>query len=150
RCRDELLDVVAAQVDQRERHVRLAAERRHRLLAGFTRTARRRARRELAQYRETPLANDAAGALDHRGEDAVHTAVFTSHRTEREREVALFRKTAALEQEELVLRPRRLAGGDDAVQHRRDHVPDLGPHLLARTAERPRMLAAENLCVRVV
>src|SRR6185436_7673905 len=43
-----------------------------------------------------------------------------------------------------------LPGRNHAVQHRRDHIPDLRPDLLARPAERPRMLPAEDLGVGIV
>src|SRR5678815_4292976 len=146
RRRDELI----LQVRERERHVGPAGERAHRLLAGLARAAGGGLGGEVREQREPPLADHPPGVLDYGGEDALDTAVLAPDRAEGEGEIALFRVAAALEQQQLVLGPCRLAGRDDAVQHWRDHVPDLGPHLLAGATERPEVLLAQDLGVRVV
>src|SRR6185503_9466073 len=106
--------------------------------------------REVAQRAQTALAQHAACTLDHGGEDPIDRAFGAAHGTERKREVAFLGIAAALENQQLILRPRRLAGLEHALEHRRDHVPDLGPNLAARTAERPRVLLAQDLGITVV
>src|SRR6185503_20494153 len=106
--------------------------------------------REVAQRAQTALAQHSASTLDHGGEDPIDRAFGAAHRTERKREVAFFGIAAALENQQLILRPSRLAGLEHALEHRRDHVPDLGPNLTARPAERPRVLLAQDFGIAVV
>ena len=67
---------------------------------------------------------------------------MVTDRAARECEIALFLGKIALENEQKVFRPSRRAGGEDAVEHWFNDLPNLAPAVAARPAEKERMLAA--------
>ena len=103
--------------------------------------------------RERPqpaLAEHPVGGLGHRAEDARHVAARVDDRAVGVREVALLREAVAVQDQQLVVRPRRAAPRHHLVEHRPDDVPDLRPHLVPRRPEGAWVLAAEHRSVGVV
>ena len=58
--------------------------------------------------------------------------------------IGLFRKSAALEEQQQPFVPGRLAGREHVLDARTDVRPDFRPDFTRRPAERPRMLRAER------
>ena len=79
------------------------------------------------------------------------SAGFDAHRIVRDVEIGVFGEAVALEREEQILAPERLAGADDVGEQPVQHaVPDFTPRVAAGQPERLRMLRAEDGTVGVV
>ncbi len=90
---------------------------------------------EVARQAGAPVGEHAQGGLCHCGEDAFDSPALAADRAVRVVEVALLDVAEAVEREELIIGPRRLAGLEHRVEHRPDDVPDLGPDLGAGAPE---------------
>src|SRR4249920_1006091 len=62
-----------------------------------------------------------------------------------ERVVGLLRIAGPLQEQQQGLVPGRLSRGQHGADARADVVPDLRPHFAGRSAQRPRVLAAEGV-----
>ena len=106
---------------------------------------------QLLQQRHAAFADHPLGRF---GDDAIHAfdlAGFAAHRIVGHVEIGFFQEPVALEFEQQVLPPERLPRADDASQQLVQHAgPDLAPGLPPGTAQRVRMLGAEDGTVRVV
>jgi hypothetical protein len=105
---------------------------------------------EVAQCCEPALADDAPGRLADDAEDAADLAGFVAHRVVRNVEVGFLDVAVALDDEQQVRCPERIARVHDAGQQWLQHVPQLTPAFPAGQAQHPRVLAAEHRSVRVV
>src|SRR3954471_6295193 len=105
---------------------------------------------ELAKGAQAARRDHLRGRLRHGGEGADDRSVFVVDRAVGEREVRFLAEALAVEEQESVLRPGRLAALEHALEHRPDDGPDLGPHLAAGGPQRARMLGTEDLRVAVV
>ena len=101
--------------------------------------------RHLGQRRQAALPDDPLGRLGDRAEHAADPAGLVGDRAVGVGEVALLRVAVAVEHEQLVGRPGGAPAAHHLVEHRPDDVPDLGPHLPARGAEGPRVLALPSI-----
>ena len=149
--RGTLEDVV--HVGQRKGDVlRLRGEDFHREVECFTSCPRGcLARGQIPQQRHATRAHDTVRGL---GDDAVHAtnaAGFHAHGVIRDVEIGLFEKPMALDHEQEILCPERLACADDAGEQVVQHgVPDLPPCFPSRPAERVRMLGPEDRAIGVI
>ena len=107
-------------------------------------------RRQIAQQRQLPLADDPLRIITVGADDAAHRAVIVRDRAVGERVVGLLGIAVAMHDEELGLDIGALIAAHGGVQHGADVGPDLPPDLGRRPAERPGMLAADDRLVRIV
>src|SRR3954468_9521797 len=105
---------------------------------------------ELAKGAQAACRDHLRGRLRHGGEGANDRSLLVVDRAVGEREVRLLAEALAVEEQESVLRPGRLAPFEHALEHRPDDGPDLGPNLAAGGPERGRMLRTQDLRVAVV
>ncbi len=149
-ARDAALRI--SQVDQRERHVvRIRREgRRDRRAGGHAIARAHRSGRDVPQRPHAPLGQDTLRRLDARHEHAADATRLVEDGAVGEGEVRLLAVPRALHQQEQVLGPRRRPGLHDPLVEGPDHVPDLGPALVARLPEGARVLVAEDGPVAVV
>src|SRR3954468_10487862 len=105
---------------------------------------------ELAKGAQAARREHLRGRLRDGGEGADDRSLLVVDRAVGEREVRLLAEALAVEEQESVLRPGRLAPLEHALEHRPDDGPDLGPHLASGGPERARMLGTEDLRVAVV
>src|SRR5262249_11500231 len=139
-------------VDHREWHVaRIGRQRFGSAIAGLLRGAGiGRTRGQLAQQGKLALADDAARVIAVGADDAAHAAVIVRDRAVREGVVRLLRIAIALHDQKLRFDERPLVTAHGGVQHWTDLTPDFAPDLLCRTAQRPRMPAANNRLVWII
>ena len=144
--------VVVDQVQQREREVGLvASEGRHRAAARLVLGHRLEGvLAEFPERQQAARAEDPLGGLHHRRKDAADAAALVTNRAVRPGEVCLFAESAPPKLEHLILGPRGVAVGHDALEHRPDHIPDLAPRLHARAAQDRRMFLLKDGHVGVV
>ncbi len=131
-CEGEVLRVAGELPAGECQHLRFGADR-------------ARFRPEVAQRRHPALADDAFGLLADHAQHADHTAVVVAQRAVGERVVALLGVSGAFEEQQQRLVPGRPPRGQHGVDPRTDVVPDLRPHLARRSAQRPRVLAAQRV-----
>jgi hypothetical protein len=96
-----------------------------------------------------PLGAHPRGRLRAGAEHAGHPSAFVAHRGVAEGESGLLRVAVAVHDEGDILHMRRLAG-IGARQDRLDLVPDVGPELIERPAERRRVARPAHCRVAVV
>ncbi len=130
---------------------RVRGERVHGTAAGILRRpCLRGCARERAERAQPPLAEDTLGRLGHGGEDAADAAALVTDRAEGEGEVALLGVAAVVEEDELVLRPGRVAPREHAGEHWADDFPDLGKALHSSLPHCNRMFRADERAIGVV
>ncbi len=100
---------------------------------------------ELAQGRHPAFADHPVGILADHAEHAHDAAGVVAKRAVREGVVALLGIAGPFEKQQKRRIPRRLAGREHPLDAWADVIPDLGPDLTGRSAERPRILSGESV-----
>src|SRR5262245_1358055 len=93
---------------------------------------------------------DPLSGFRYRANNTADVALFIPSGTERKGKVHLLKISGSLEDQLLIFRPRGDSCFENASQQRTEHVPNIVPHYLERSAEPPWMFASQNWYVGIV